>query len=157
MSADVAPVTATDSPLVLTSAGRAWLEERRTRGEQRLRRIAEELRADRDEALVGEQLQLRAQIDELTDVLARAVAPGEVVDDPSVVELGDEVEVLFPDASRERFLVVHPLEAGLDEHRTSAEAPLARAVLGHRPGDRVTVTSPAGVYHATIAARRRLD
>ncbi|MTV24551.1 hypothetical protein FTX61_03840 [Nitriliruptoraceae bacterium ZYF776] len=155
--ADVsADATATAAPIVLTAAGRTWLGERLARAEERLTRIDEELRSDRDEGLVREQLQLRAQVDELADVLTRAVAPGEVSDDPSVIEVGDEVEVRFPDDSLETFLVVHPIEAGLDEQRTSVDSPLARAVLGHRRGDRVTVTSPAGVYHATIVGRRRI-
>lgn len=156
MSADVTSVSRPVPP-VLTSAGRAWLEDRRARAQERLERVEVDLRTDRDESLVREQIQLRTQLDELNDILKRAVAPGEVVDDPDVVELGDEVEVVFPDDSRETFLVVHPIEAGLDEHRTASDAPLAQAVLGRRPGERVTVTSPAGVYHATIASRRRID
>jgi Putative transmembrane protein (PGPGW) len=46
----------------------------------------------------------------------------------------------LPD-TRERFLVVHPLEAPLDSVRISASLPLARAVLGRHAGDLVDVAS----------------
>ncbi len=153
MAADSTLVRA---PVVLTAAGRAWLEDRLSRGTARLARIDDDLAAERTEELVTERTQLKEQLDDLEVLLRDAVAPGDVIDDPSIVEIGDEVEVEFPDGDRESFLIVHPVEAGMDEHRTSSEAPLARAVLGSRPGDRVTVTSPAGVYHCTVLRRDRI-
>ena len=148
--------TTTPAP-VLTAEGRVWLEARLARAAERLEHIAAELDNERTADLVAERQQLIDQRDELANLLRVAIAPGDVVDDPTIVELGDEVEVAFPDGSREAFLVVHPAEAGLDDHRTSSEAPLAKAVLGHRVGDRVTVCSPAGVYSATILTRNRID
>lgn len=148
--------TVTPAPIVLTADGRAWLEARAARTAERLARIADELAAERTAELIDEQRQLTEQLEEWHAILQRAVAPGEISDDPSLVELGDEVDVAFPDESTETFLVVHPVEAAMDEQRTSADSPLAKAVLGHRVGDRVTVTAPGGVYHATITGRRRL-
>jgi transcription elongation factor GreA len=142
---------------VLTRAGRAWIEARVQRVQDRLDHIEGELANERTDELVAERSQLRDQADELGQLLRDAVAPGDVADDPTIVEIGDEVEVSFPDGSRESFLVVHPVEAGMDERRTSSDAPLAQAVLGHRVGDRVTVRSPAGVYSATLEARTRID
>ena len=153
MSSDTSP---SSLPVVLTAAGREWLQARLERATTRLERVVSELETERADELLVEQAQLGEQVDELSQLLRNAVAPGDVTDDPSVVELGDEVEVEFPDGDRETFLVVHPAEAGLDEHRTSAESPLARAVLGARPGDEVTVTSPAGDYVATIVSRERI-
>jgi transcription elongation factor GreA len=143
-------------PVVLTAAGRSWLQARLERASERLERVERELATERTDALIEERNQLGEQIDELSGLLREAVSPGDIVDDPTIVEIGDEVEVEFPDGSREAFLIVHPVEAGMDEQRTSAEAPLAQAVLGHRAGDRVTVTSPAGVYSCTIVGRDRL-
>ncbi|MEX1165180.1 MAG: GreA/GreB family elongation factor, partial [Nitriliruptor sp.] len=119
--------------------------------------IDDELGNERDQQLVTEHQQLAEQVEALRHVLRDAVSPSDVRDDPSIVEVGDEVEVRFPDDSTESFLIVHPVEAGLDEHRTSMDAPLAAAVLGARPGDRVTVSSPAGTYHCTIVRRDRLE
>ena len=153
MAADSTLVRA---PVVLTAAGREWLEDRLARGSVRLERIDADLASERSEELVTERAQLREQLDELEVLLRDAVAPADIIDDPTIVEIGDEVEVEFPDGDRESFLILHPVEAGMDEHRTSSEAPLARAVLGSRPGDRVTVTSPAGVYHCTVLRRDRI-
>lgn len=144
-------------PLVLTDAGRRWLEARLERTADRLADLVDELQVERTDELVTEHAQLLAQVEELTSVLRDARAPRDIADDPSVVELGDAVAVEFPDGTTEELLVVHPLEAGLDERRTAADAPLARAVLGAAPGDRVTVVAPAGVYHAVVRGRRRID
>ncbi len=154
MSADA---TATRNPPVLTAEGRAWLQARHDRITDRLAQIDDELGNERTQQLVAEHQQLVEQVEALRHVLRDAVSPSEVRDDPSIVEVGDEVEVRFPDDSTETFLIVHPVEAGLDERRTSMDAPLAAAVLGARPGDRVTVSSPAGVYHCTIIRRDRLE
>jgi transcription elongation factor GreA len=149
-------VDAAATPMVLTAPGRAWVTSRLERATTRLARVADELANERSAELVTEHQQLTEQVDELTRILREAVAPEDVRDDPTIVELGDEVEVAFPDGSTESFLLVHPVEAGMDEHRTSADAPLASAVLGRRPGDEVTVTSPGGVYTCTIVRRDRL-
>lgn len=144
------------SPVVLTPSGRAWLQERLDRASARRSQIEDELRQERSPELVAEHRELQDQITELTRILLDAVFPADIADDPAIVEVGDEVELEFPDGSRESFLVVHPAEAGMDERRTSAEAPLARAILGSRPGDRVTVRSPAGVYACTVMRRARI-
>ena len=146
----------TTTPPVLTSEGREWVQGRLRRASDRLVRVESELANERSEELLRERWQLTAQVEQLGQTLRDAVAPGDLRDDPTIVELGDEVEVELPDGSREAFLIVHPLEAGMDEHRTSSEAPLARAVLGHRVGDRVTVETPAGVYGCTIMRRDRI-
>ena len=146
----------TTRPVVLTTEGRTWLEGRLSRVTAHLEQVSDDLASERTDELLREQAQLSEQRDQLAQLLRDAVSPGEIIDDPELVELGDEVEVEFPDNSQETFLIVHPAEAGLDEHRTSADSPLAAAVLGSRPGERVTVTSPAGVYSCTIVERRRL-
>ncbi|QBI18278.1 hypothetical protein ER308_00950 [Egibacter rhizosphaerae] len=143
------------APPVLTSDGRAWLQGRRDRAAARLAQVEEELTLDRSEGLFEERRQLQAQMHDWDALLARAVAPGELRDDPTLVEVGDEVVVELPDRTRETLLIVHPAEAAMDAHRTSSASPLAQAVLGHRPGDRVTVQTPAGVYGCTIVARER--
>ncbi|MFU8840803.1 MAG: GreA/GreB family elongation factor [Nitriliruptoraceae bacterium] len=143
-------------PVVLTRDGRAWIEDRLARMRERLVDIDEDLAHERTEELVTDRERVREQLEELEVLLRDAVSPADVIDDPSIVELGDEVEVEFEDGEREAFLVVHPVEAGMDEHRTSSDAPLAKAVLGARPGDTVTVRSPAGDYTCTIVRRDRI-
>jgi transcription elongation factor GreA len=147
----------TATQTVLTAAGRAWLQARHDRIAARLADIEIEQASERSEQLLAEHQRLAEQVTALEQVLRSAVSPAEVRDDPSIVEVGDEVEVRFPDGETERFLIVHPVEAGLDERRTSMHAPLAAAVLGRRPGDEVTVESPAGPYRCTIERRTRLE
>ncbi|SRR6056297_1994697 len=151
-----ANTTVVRGPVVLTTEGRAWVEQRVARGHERLARIDADLAAERTEELVTAREQLREQLDELEVVLRDALSPADIADDPTIVELGDEVEVEFPDGDREAFLIVHPIEAGMDEHRTSSDSPLAEAVRGHRPGDTVTVRSPAGEYQCTIVRHERI-
>jgi hypothetical protein len=55
----------------------------------------------------------------------------------------------------ERFRLVHPLEAFLDDERISAESPLARALLGRAIGETVSVEAPAGRYRVRILATHR--
>ena len=144
-------------PPVLTDAGRSWTQDRLKRAEARLAQVIAELDQEHSDPLAQEREQLRAQVNELSTLLRHAVAPADIRDDPTVVELGDEVEVEFPDGSHETLLIVHPFEAGMDEHRSSSESPLAQAILGGRPGDRVTVRAPGGVYSCTIVRRARID
>jgi transcription elongation factor GreA len=148
--------TSPQRAVVLTADGRRWLQERLERAEHRLERVDADLAAERTDELLAEHRSLLEQLDELRAVLDRAVSPGEIDDDPTIIELGDEVDVRFEDGEVETFLFVHPLEAPMDEHRTSAESPLARAILGRRIGDEVTVSSPGGAYTCTITDRRRL-
>jgi transcription elongation factor GreA len=136
--------TSPQRAVVLTADGRRWLQERLERAEHRLERVDADLAAERTDELLAEHRSLLEQLDELRAVLDRAVSPGEIEDDPTIVELGDEVDVRFEDGEVETFLFVHPLEAPMDEHRTSAESPLAQAILGRRIGDEVTVSSPGG-------------
>lgn len=149
-------IQSTRARVVLTRAGRAWVQARLDRASKRLSQVGDEFSKERSGELLEERQRLTAQMEELEGLLSEAVAPADVSDDPSIVELGDEVEIEFPDRSRESFLIVHPVEAGMDEHRMSSDSPLARAVLGQRPGERVTVQTPAGVYGCTIVHRERI-
>jgi len=78
---------------------------------------------------------------------------------PGVVELGDLVTVEFTAAhglrrrrTVEKYVLVHPAEAHLDQLRISVESPFARAVLGQPVGARVDVHAPAGRYGVRIVA-----
>src|SRR5690554_1247739 len=87
----------THAPLVLTAAGRDWLRTRLERAEERLARVERDLAAESNTDLFAEQRSLIEQVEELTRMLRDAVSPSDVRDDPSIVEIGDEVEVEFPD------------------------------------------------------------
>jgi transcription elongation GreA/GreB family factor len=97
-----------------------------------------------------------AELGRLTSILNQAITTEELPPErPGVVELGDEVLVEFPSGDTERFLLVHPIEAPLDDLRISAESPLARVLIGRRVGGHVEVEAPAGRYRCRIVATGR--
>jgi transcription elongation GreA/GreB family factor len=92
----------------------------------------------------------------LTRVLSQARTTNELPpEDPGVVELGDEVMVEFAAGDSERYLVVDPIEAPLDDLRISVESPLAQALIGRRVGEQVEVDAPAGRYRCRILTTGR--
>ncbi|AXV04840.1 Transcription elongation factor GreA [Euzebya pacifica] len=136
------------TPVVLTTAGRAGLQERLASA----RRAA----AGTDEGS-AERQRFLAEITAMEDALRQSVAVEEVQEDPTIVELGDEVVVQDAVGAEETVRIVHPLEARQGADHISVDSPLARALLGHRPGERVLVDAPAGPYELTILDRRRLS
>jgi len=143
-------------PTMLTQEGKLLLERRAQRlRDEVLPAIASRLaEPDRDAQVEAEH---RRATDELADIeylIRHAPVAEEIPGDPQIIEVGDEVTVGFEDGSTERYLIVHPLEATLDDLRISAESPLARALLGSRIGEVVEVAAPAGSYHCTIVAAK---
>jgi transcription elongation GreA/GreB family factor len=88
----------------------------------------------------------------LTWVVDHAASAEELVGEPGVVEPGTIVTVRVEQGVLERFLIVHPIEAPLDDLRISVRSPLAQAVLGHQAGEEVEVAAPAGPYRCQIVA-----
>jgi transcription elongation factor GreA len=164
----------TTEAVVLTAQGQAWLRARLSERLDDLAAVAErlgrhverqaqagngapDLATDQQVAADRERyVELVEEVNQLTSALREAVSVAEVEEDPAVVELGDEVEVALPDGTHQRRCIVHPLEAPMAADRISVAAPLARAVLGRRPGEHATVVEPRGVYGVRIVSRRRL-
>jgi transcription elongation factor GreA len=73
---------------------------------------------------------------------ARVVERSEASD---VVAFGSKVAVVDEASGREHeFTLVGPTEADLKTGRLSSESPVARALVGARAGDTVTVETPGG-------------
>ncbi|HYT26028.1 MAG TPA: GreA/GreB family elongation factor, partial [Actinomycetota bacterium] len=145
------------SEVILTRQGRRLLAERA----YRLRtHVLPELRAaldDRERDGRGDTEYERAvdELRRLSWLVEHAADAEELPDDPDVVELGETVTVQIGGGALERFLIVHPVEAPLDNTRISAHSPLARALLGRRIGDEVEVDAPVGTYRCRILAAER--
>jgi transcription elongation GreA/GreB family factor len=91
----------------------------------------------------------------LTRILQRAITTDQLPpENPGIVELGDEVAVEFANDSQ-RFLVVSPIEASLDDLNISVESPLGQALVGRRVGDQVEVDAPAGRFRCRILTTGR--
>jgi transcription elongation factor GreA len=96
----------------------------------------------------------RAELAEVVEALRRLDLADD--HDPNLVELGDTVTVREEGSSEtERYTMVNPVEATVDESWISAESPLGAALLGRRAGDTVTVETPGGtVRYAVLSIDR---
>ena len=136
-----------EAAVVLTPEGKQWLLAR-----------AAWLAGEPDKAGWGNEGYAHgaAELAQLNSILGQAITTEDLPpEQPGVVELGDEVTVEFAPGETERFLLVDPVEAPLDQLRISVESPLARALLGRRAGEQVEVQSPGGRYRCRILATRR--
>ena len=91
-----------------------------------------------------DQAHLETKIKRLTERL-RAARVVEGTSDPEVVGFNSKVLVKDEVSGRENeFTIVGPTEADLKSGRLSAESPVARALIGSRAGDTVSVETPGG-------------
>jgi transcription elongation factor GreA len=92
----------------------------------------------------------------LTRILQGAITTDQLSpEDPGMVELGDEVAVEFANDYTQRFLVVSPIEAPLDDLNISVESPLGQALVGRRVGEQVEVDAPDGRFRCHILTTGR--
>ena len=142
---------------VLTAEGRRRLQERLANLATELHHVEERIKArDASADALAARHAIGGQLDELRRTLARAADTAAVEEDPAIVEIGDEVDVDHLNGELETYAVVHPAEADAFRNQVSALAPLGKALLGARPGDRVAVHAPGGKYSLVVRARRRL-
>lgn len=145
-------MTSSGEPPLLTDEGRKRLEERARRlEEETIPGLVEAIDEEDDEMAprLEHDLALR-ELEQLKYVLETAGSIHDIPEDPEIVQVGDWVSVRLEDGDEVRHLIVHPAEAGIDMNRISSDSPLARAVLGHRVMEEVTVDAPSGPYQGTI-------
>ncbi len=90
------------------------------------------------------QGQVEAQIADIEDRVSRA----QIIDPTSLsgddVKFGATVTLIDEGDKAVRYQIVGLTEADAKKGRISYESPLARALIGKRPGDEVEVTVPSG-------------
>jgi transcription elongation factor GreA len=140
--------------VILTREGKRLLAERASslRGE-----VLPELRAaledpERDGRADADYERAVDQLHRLTWLVDHATIAEDQIGEPAVVQLGKAVTVRDGEGVEERFLIVHPVEAPLDDIRISVRSPLAQALLGHRVSEEVKVAAPSGRYRCQILA-----
>ena len=142
-----------DANVSLTPEGRAELEnELRDLRDVRLPALAARLAdaredpATRDEdAGLLELQEEQGRLDHRATDLERLLSTARVVP-PSVggtIRLGSKVEI-EEDGEKEAFRLVDPHEANWSEGRISIISPVGKALMGHKAGEVVGVTLPAG-------------
>ena len=91
-----------------------------------------------------DQAHLETKIKRLTERL-RAARVIEGTSDPDVVGFGSKATVVDESSGKQQeFTIVGPTEADLKTGKLSSESPVARALVGARAGDSVTVETPGG-------------
>lgn len=86
---------------------------------------------------------VEGRIRELQAILETADVVDETVTQQGVVGLGSKVEVIC-DNEKETYELVGEYEADPMKHKVSSSSPLGSALMGHKQGDKVTLTVPAG-------------
>lgn len=153
-----------DRQIVLTPEGYQRLkEEIEYLSSVKRDEVAERIRASRDfgditenseyDDAKNEQAMLEARIYALEERLRNAI----VIDADSVSTdvVGVGTKVTLQDLQRGdvlQYSIVGSSEADPAAHKLSNESPVGRAIIGHKPGDKVTVTVPQGTRTFKILA-----
>ncbi|TMF69560.1 MAG: transcription elongation factor GreA [Chloroflexi bacterium] len=93
---------------------------------------------------------LDSRIYELQEMIGRA----QIIRDThsSVVGPGSTIEVVDNQGDSETYHLVGAVESDPSAGRISVDSPVGRALVGHKKGDRVTVSVPSGTLTLTIKA-----
>lgn len=102
------------------------------------------------EAAKNEQAFVEGRIKELEILLATARIVDEIPA-ADTVQVGCRVTIREEGSdSQETYSIVGAAEADPSEGKISNESPLGKALLNHKPGDKVQVDAPAGSFWVTI-------
>ena len=96
----------------------------------------------------NQQARLEGRILELEQMLAKAKLISKA--DTGEVSLGSVVHLRNSDEREYRYMLVGAYEANPSAGRISNESPVGKALLGHKGGDLVLVSTPGGVKEYTI-------
>ena len=103
------------------------------------------------DAARNEQAQVEARIKELESMIEHAVVIENVNTD--LVSIGTKVTIEYvEDDDTEEYSIVGVKEADPFNNKISNESPIARAILGRKIGDIVSVDSPNGKYEVKLVA-----
>jgi transcription elongation GreA/GreB family factor len=136
--------------------GRRLLERRMQELERRIQIIRAALHeSEPNLELVEEHMRVLSEHERIGSFLEQTATSPIAPDDPQLVEVGDTVTIRLEDGTEEAFVIVHAIEASVDDARISVESPLAKALLGRRVGDNVDVAVPTGTYRCRIMTASR--
>ena len=103
------------------------------------------------ESAKDEQAFVEGRISTLENMLRYA----EIIDDKhiekDIVSLGRKVSFKeIPDGDEETYTIVGSAEADPTEFKISNDSPIAKTILGHKVGDKVTIQTPGGSFDIEI-------
>ncbi len=106
----------------------------------------------------NEQAKVEGEILELDRLIALAeiMTPDMHADEegPLTVRIGTQIEVMAESGAKRLFKLVETFEADPKSGLISDQSPVGKALLGHREGDDVSVSTPGGVTAYTILSIR---
>jgi len=104
----------------------------------------------------NDQAMLEGEIIELEHRIAYAevMTPDMHADTDGTVRIGMQVEVETDRGTKRTFKIVETFEANPKEGLISDQAPVGKALMGHREGDEVSVSTPGGVTTYSIISIR---
>src|ERR1700730_3377671 len=105
----------------------------------------------------NEQAKVEGEILELDRLLARAeiMTPDMHTNDgPLTVRIGMRVEAESDNGPKRNFKIVETFEADPKASLISDQSPVGKALMGHKEGDEVSVSTPGGVTNYTIRTIR---
>jgi transcription elongation factor GreA len=97
-----------------------------------------------------EQGFLEGRIHELDSILKNVVIIEKNKGNLEQVNIGSHITIQEEDFDPETWYLVGPNEADPKNGKISHESPIGKALVGHKPGDTVEVTTPAGKIHLKI-------
>ena len=85
---------------------------------------------------------MRSRIDELRNILEHhELIKNPAKDKQGIIGLGSKVNVIV-DGQKDEFIILGTLEANPALGKISNESPVGKALLGHKIGDEVMISSP---------------
>ena len=100
----------------------------------------------------NEQAFTEGRIKELELLLANAHIIEDGESEHGLVTVGSLVTICEDGGTIETYKIVGPVEANPRQRRISNESPIGRAVLGHKSGDVVEVTTPGGMLKLKVTS-----
>ena len=110
------------------------------------------------EAAREQQGQNEDRIKEIEAILSRAVPVQSQAKRSKIASLGSTVQITIEQGtnssgkSEASYILVESTEADPEESKISISSPVGKGLLGHSPGDEVTITTPKGQSKYTILA-----
>jgi transcription elongation factor GreA len=149
-----------DTTVLISAAGydrlSRELETLRTDARRTLTERLREAREDGDlddNPVLGDLLEEQAQLEQRISLLHARVHSAEIVEPAADGRAGIGTLVRVRDvasASAYEYELVGTLESDVGRGRVSVEAPVGRALVGRRPGDRLDVETPRGVLELEV-------
>lgn len=103
------------------------------------------------EEVKNEQAFIEGRIQDLGDILANSKIAKQTKAASGTVQFGSSITVIAENGRRQKYQLVGSAEANPLEGKISNESPVGQALMEHKVGDVVEVTTPAGVTKLKIS------